>query len=99
MKRKPYTGMTTRELAAATKQFDEPNVVDRSRPLTKAERKQWERLKRKPGRPKQGQGFQRISVSIEKGLLRRVATITKQRQISRSKFLAQILEQVLASEK
>src|SRR5258707_998055 len=65
MKRKPYWEMTATELAEATKQFDEPFVVDQTRPLTPAERKQWTRVRRKRGRPKMGQGFKRVSVSIE----------------------------------
>ena len=30
---KPYTEMNTRELAEATREFDEPFVIDRGRPL------------------------------------------------------------------
>jgi macrodomain Ter protein organizer (MatP/YcbG family) len=98
MKKKKYRDMTTEELAAATKRFDEPFVADRSRPLTQAGRKQWTALKRKRGRPKEGQGFKRISVSIEQGLLERVTNLAKKRRISRSKLLAQVLEDVLARE-
>ena len=99
MKRKPYWKMTTRELAEATKHFDEPFVVDQSRPLTPAERDQWNRLRRKRGRPKVGQGFKRVSVSIEQGLLRRVNALAKKRRISRSKLFAQLLEEALAQER
>jgi hypothetical protein len=59
MRQKPYWEMTTQELDEATKQFDEPFVVDRSRPLTPPERDQWKRVKRKRGRPKVGQGYKR----------------------------------------
>ena len=57
MKKKPYWEMTTSELAKATEQFNEPFVVDKSRPLTPAEQEQWARVKRKRGRPKIGAGF------------------------------------------
>jgi len=96
MKRKPYWEMTSKELAEATKQFDDPFVIDRSRPLTPAERKQWKRIKRKRGRPKIGQGFKRISVSLEQGLLRRATALAKKRRVSRSQLLAQMLERALA---
>jgi len=96
MKQKPYWEMTTKELAESTKQFDEPMVIDRSRPLTAAERAQWNRIKRKRGRPKVGRGFKRISVSMEQGLLKRVTKLAKKRKISRSKLLAQVLEKSLA---
>ncbi len=98
MKRKPYWEMTSKELAEATKQFDEPFVVDQSRPLTPAEREQWKRLKRKRGRPKVGQGFKRVSVSLEKGLLKRATALAKQRRVSRSKLFAHMLEKALSEE-
>jgi len=96
---KPYWEMTTAELREATKQFDEPFVADQSRPLTPAEREQWKRVKRKRGRPKVGQGYKRVSVSLEQGWLKRATDLARKRRISRSKLLAQVLEQALAQEK
>ena len=98
MKRKPYWEMTTPELAEATRQFDEPFVVDRSRPLNPQEKKEWNRAKRKRGRPKNGQGFQRISVSMERALLKRVTALAKKRRLSRSKLIAEVFERVLGTE-
>lgn len=98
MKRKPYWEMTAKELAEATTQFDESLVVDRSRPLTPAERKQWDRVKRKKGRPKVGRGYKRISVSIEQGLLNRATALARKRCISRSQLVALMLEEALARE-
>ena len=96
MKRTTYSEMSSTELAKATRQFDEPDAVDRSRALTPEERKQWRRAKAKRGRPRLGQGFQRISVSLEKSLLRRATTLAKQRHVTRSKLLAELLERELA---
>jgi hypothetical protein len=96
MKRKPYWEMSARELANATKRFDEPMVVDESRPLTADERARWNRVKRKRGRPKVGGGSQRVSLSIEKGLLKRVSAYAKKRRISRSGVIAKALESLLA---
>jgi hypothetical protein len=95
MKRKAYWEMTAAELEQATKRFQEPFVVDQSRPLNPAERKQWARAKRKRGRPKVGQGSKRISVSIERGLLKRVTALAKKHRVSRSRLLAEVLEAVL----
>src|ERR1700730_660203 len=95
MKGKPYSEMTPKELAEATKQFDEPFVVEQSRPLTPTEREQWKRLKRKRGRPKVGRGCKRISVSMEQGLLKRITALAKKRRISRSQLLALVLEEAL----
>jgi metal-responsive CopG/Arc/MetJ family transcriptional regulator len=43
-----------------------------------------------------GQGFKRVSVSLEKGLLKRATALAKKRRISRSKLFAQVLEEALA---
>jgi hypothetical protein len=95
MKQKRYWEMSAKELAEATKQFDEPFVADQSRPLTPAERQEWNQIKRKRGRPKVGQGFKRVSVSLEQGLLKRVTALAKKRRVSRSRLLAQVLEEAL----
>jgi len=96
MKRE-YWQMTARELAKATKQFDEQMVVEQSRPLSAKEREQWKRIKTK-GRPKVGQGHQRISVSLEKGLLKRATALAKKQRLSRSELVAIALEQALAAQ-
>ena len=95
MKRKKYWEMTADELAAATKDFDESHVIDNSRPLGAQERKQWQRIKRR-GRPTVGQGHKRISVSIERGLLREITALARKRHISRSRLFSQVLEEALA---
>ena len=92
MKRKPYWGMSQVELERATKELESPFVVDKSRPLTATERKQWSKLKRKRGRPRVGLGCPRISVSMERDLLRRVNELAKRRGLSRSELLALVLE-------
>jgi hypothetical protein len=98
MRRKPYWEMTAEELAQATKQFDEPLVADQSRPLTATEREEWKQIKRKRGRPKVGQGFKRISVSLEQGLLRRATALARKRGLNRSQFFAQVLQKALAED-
>ena len=99
MKRKPYWEMTPKELAKATEQFEVPFVADQSRPLTPAEREQWRRVKGKRGRPKVGQGFKRVSVSLEQGLLKRTTILAKKRHLSRSKLFAQLLVRALVEER
>ena len=46
-KSKSYTEMNSKELAAATAQFDKEFVINQSREPTPAERLQWRRAKRK----------------------------------------------------
>jgi hypothetical protein len=88
--------MTAKELAEATRQFDEPFVAERSRPLTLEEKARWRRAKSKRGRPKVGQGFKRISVSMDRGLLQRATALARKRRVSRSKLFAQVIEKELA---
>ncbi|MGH7140158.1 MAG: hypothetical protein ACREHD_30840 [Pirellulales bacterium] len=96
--KKKYWEMNTRELAAATKQFDEERVIDQSRPLDTKERAQWKRLKTAKQRPNVGNAHQRISVSIEKGLLKRATAYAKKQRLSRSRLVAMALEQALSSQ-
>jgi hypothetical protein len=96
MRRKAYWQMTPAELAAATRPFDEEFVADQSRPLTTAEREQWNRLKRQRRRPKVGPRLKRVSVSLEQELLQRVTALAKKRRISRSKLFTQMIEEALA---
>ena len=98
-KSKPYWRMNSKELSKATEQFDKPFVVEQSRPLTSAERDQWEKVRRKRGRPKVGKGFKRVSLSIEQDLLRRVTSLAKKRRISRSRLVALVLTEALAAER
>ena len=96
MKTKRYWEMNTKELVKGTKQFDEPFVADQSRALTRAEREQWNKAKRRNSVPTEREGLKRVSVSLEQGLLDRLTALAKQRRISRSLLIAQELEQALA---
>jgi hypothetical protein len=75
-KQKPYQEMTTAELRAATREFDEDFVADRARPMNKAERARWRQLRRPGrGRPRIGAGAQKINVCLERGLLAEVKAV------------------------
>ena len=49
---KEYMAMTAKQLAEATKEFDEEFVADKTRPLTAKEKALWEKAKRKDGKTK-----------------------------------------------
>ena len=98
-KSKPYWKMNPTELSKATAQFDKPFIVDESRPLTSAERDQWQKVRRKRGRPKIGKGFKRVSLSLEQGLLTQVTSLARKRRISRSRLIALVLTEALAAER
>jgi hypothetical protein len=88
---KEYTEMTTRELAEATKEFDAESVNPPGKPLTRAQRARFEAA-RKGGRPVVGEGVQVVSLSVEKGLLRRTDAAARKHRVSRAQFVAQALE-------
>lgn len=77
-------------------EFDREFVADKARPLTAAERKLWQKARRKPGRPKLGQGVKVISLSVERGLLKRADALAKRRRVSRAELVSQALEAELA---
>lgn len=93
---KPYWEMNLDELREATKEFDKEFVIDTFRPMNAAERAQWERMKRKPGRPRVGEGVEVVSVSIERGLLKKSDRLAKKLKVSRAKLIAAGLERMLA---
>lgn len=94
---KSYSEMTTRELAEATREFDEPFVMDRGRPLNAAERS-LHRLaaKRGRGRPKIGKGSERINITIERNLLARADAVARQQKIGRSEMIASALKLLIS---
>lgn len=95
--KKQYRDMTTSELQAATRKFDQPLVIDGSRDMSTSDRKRWQAAKKKRGRPRIGAGHCRISVSLERGLLKRATALAKQRGVSRSSLLAELLVNELAT--
>ena len=97
-RKKKYWEMTTDELAEATKEFDQPFIVDKSRPLTRAERAWWERIKRGPGRPRKGKGVSVISVSVEKDLLKHSDALARKMGLTRAALIERGLKAVMAAE-
>jgi hypothetical protein len=67
-----------------------------TRPLNTEQRRSWRRFKRKMGRPKIGQGTRIISVTVEKGMLKRLDQYAKSHALSRARVIAQGVEAILA---
>ena len=93
---KPIENMTRRELNALTIGLDEEFVADTFRPLTPAERKFWNGINRKLGRPQTGKGAKVISLSLERGLLEETDKLAKKLKVSRSQLVADGLKAMLA---
>ena len=88
-------------LPAAEKQrqaaeFDREFVADTFKPLPPAQRKLWRKARRKPGRPKVGEGAKIVSLSIEGELLRRADALARKRKQTRSELVVEALRAALA---
>ena len=94
MKKKRYQDMTAAELASATRQYDRPGTIDRTRPMTLAERSE-EQKARRAGRPKIGLGIERVNISIERSLLAQADKVARRQKVGRSELIAQGLRLVL----
>jgi len=87
--------MSVEELAAATKQFDVPLPDDVGQPLT-AEQAEWNRAKRKRGRPKKGKGSVNVLISLERGLIEAADEFAQEHGIARSALIAIGLRSVMS---
>jgi hypothetical protein len=67
-------------------------ILAKSKPLNARERAEWKRIqanmRRNRGRPKVGDGVQKVSVSIEQSLLARVDAYAKSHKMKRSELFA-----------
>ncbi len=96
---KPYWEMTTEELAKATAEFDKEFVIDKSRPLSPEQRRRWQAMKRKMGRPQRGDGVKVISLSVERGLLAKSDRLAKKLRITRAALVDQALRAMLKAQR
>ncbi len=93
-----YASLAPGELHQATTKFDAELVASQSRALTKEEATWWERVRRRPGRPRKGSGAKVISVSVEQSLLAQSDALAKNLGISRALLIERGLKAVLAAE-
>ncbi|MGA2233528.1 MAG: hypothetical protein ABSH22_21695 [Tepidisphaeraceae bacterium] len=92
--------MNARELAEATKEFDGELPVGRDglpgRAPNAIEKHQWNRVKRKMGRPKIGNGVKRVMISLESGLLRQSDGFARKHHLSRSQMISAGLRRLMS---
>jgi hypothetical protein len=69
----------------------------KSRSMTAVDRKRFEKVRRKLGRPKIGRGVKVVSVSVEADLLESADAYAKQAGIGRTELFVQGLRLVMAS--
>ena len=69
-----------------------------TRPLSAAMRREWEKAKRRRGRPRSGEGAKPVYVTIERALLRRADNYAKAQGLTRAQLVAKGLMSVLPPE-
>jgi hypothetical protein len=95
--KKWYSKMKPEELEAVAATVGREVDFAQTRPLTPAMRKQEQRARRKgPGRPRVGLGAQKLRISMERGLLKRVDSYAKTHGMTRSDLIAQSVRKLLA---
>jgi hypothetical protein len=98
---KPNWEMNTKELAEATKEFDQEFIADKGRPLSAAGRAAHLRAEKKAaasaksGRPKVGKGAERINITVERDLLHKADHFAKTHGLSRAQLVARALSREL----
>ena len=83
------------EKDAEVAKYDRGIDLRDTKPLTPAQRKLWNKAKRKRGRPRVGKGVEVISLSVEKDLLRKADQLAESKGISRAALFAKGLQAVL----
>jgi hypothetical protein len=94
---KRYWEMNSKELAEATKEFDQEFVIEKSTPLTPAMRARWEKAKRKSAKSRNGRGIRVISIRVDESLLKRSEALARKMGISHDLLVARGLRKVLAA--
>lgn len=95
-KQENYEEMNAQELAAATAEFDEEFVIDKTKPLSTKGKARHTRARRKAGRPKIGRGAKRVNITVERQLLKQVDAIAKRLNCNRSQLISHALNAMVA---
>lgn len=96
--KKPYWEMTLAELRAATKEFDRPIPLSKTKPLTSAERATFERMQRSPSvsifitRDASG-----VWVRLDPEILRRTTRYAAKNRLSLAQVINRSLRGLLAT--
>lgn len=92
---KKWSQKTPEELEAVAAEFSRFIPLSETKPLTHADKRQ-HMAARKRGRPRIGQGADKIQISVEHGLLMQVDRVAEELNLSRSEIIARGLRAVLA---
>jgi hypothetical protein len=92
--KKKYWEMNAKELAEATREFDQEFVADKAKPLSRADKALHRRAAAR-GRPRVGNGAERINITVERSLLSRADRMAKHLGLSRAQLVARALNREL----
>lgn len=95
--RKSPARMTVTELAEATKGAENIEFED-TKPLSPEMAVAWEQAERGRGRPRVGEGAEKVLISMEKRLLIVTDALAKRKGLDRSKLIAQAIREMLERE-
>jgi hypothetical protein len=97
--KKSLARMTAAELRTATGGYDRELPVGPAglpgRALNRRERRQWNRARKKLGRPRVGKGVKRVMISMEKELLQTADRFAKKRGLTRAGLIAQSVKEYI----
>lgn len=91
-KRKPsyferFMAMTPAQRDAEVAQYDREFVP--TKPMSSTGKQLHKRARRKPGRPRVGQGAKRLTITMERELIARADALAKRKRWTRSQLFAQ----------
>ena len=72
-------------------------TLGNTRPLTMADRKQFNKAARKAGRPRIGAGARRINITVEKRLLEHADAYARKNGLTRAAMVAEGLKRLIAA--
>lgn len=99
--RSSFEDLSAEEKERIFREIDEAppeKIWSESKPLTAADRRRFERVKKKLGRPKVGKGARVVSVSVEKALLDSADAFAKREGIGRTELFVRGLRLAMGLE-
>src|SRR5271156_1904259 len=83
-----FAALSPEEKEKVFRSLNDPDLMDKARPLSPAMKAAWARAKRKGGRPQVGRGATRVLISVERGLLEDADAYARQRRLTRSELFS-----------
>jgi hypothetical protein len=90
-----FDALSAEEKEKVWNYYDRKIPLSETRPLNAAERATFNRVRRKAGRPRIGQGAKVVAVTLEKGLLKRVDAYAKRHDMKRAEMITKGLKIVM----